>query len=193
MSVYKQLLQTVKNVVVGGTPEGLKPEEIVILPEGRVPHSFGQRCLTIHLTQLHGLTPKLAIRKKVITFGITLSQRIRDIPNDRFGEIAYMDTISMAAVLEDIIPLVESEDTFWALKTATDTIKLPDDTPRYMWEDTFKFLDMNLDPKHLYPSDFGTRAGNDKEQLYAKLAGYSMTAVFDSPVFQLTNSSIQCR
>jgi hypothetical protein len=158
-----------------------------------VPHSFGQRCLTIHLTQLHGLGQALSIRRRVITFGITLSQRIRDIPNDRYGDIAYMDTLSMASVLEDIIPLIESEDAFWELKAKADLILLPDESIKYMWENTFKFLDMNLDPKHLYPSDFGTRSGNDKEQLYSKIAGYSMTAVFDSPVFQLVNSTIQCR
>lgn len=180
--------------MVANAPDGLKPSVIKILPEGKVPHSWGQRCLTIHPTNLLGLTPKLLVRKRSITFAITLTQRVRDIPNDDFEGIAYLDETSMACVLEALIPTIESDALFAELKTAVDSIVIPSTViPMYQWENSFRFLSMNLDPRHLYPSDFGTRSGNDKEQLYDKIAGYSMTAVFESPVYFTTNSTLQCR
>lgn len=169
---------------------------------------MGQRWLTVHATKLEGLTPRKSIRKKAILFGVSLSQRIRDIPNDRFGEIAYMEALSMSDALEEVIALIESNTAFVAFKTALQTIKIPpsntnppydpelppSDLPaKYNISDSFSFISLNLDPQHLYPSDFLTRSGNDKEQLYDKLAGYRMTAVFDSPVVQLTYDPIQCK
>lgn len=134
------------------------------------------------------------IRKRVITFGLTLTQRVRDIPNDEFDEIAYLESASMSDVLDVLIPVIESEAAFQEFKTNLDTLLIPSTViPLYQLTDAFRFMSMNLDPKHLYPSDFGTRSGNDKKQLYDKIAGYSMTAMFESPVFQLTDSTIQCR
>ena len=85
---------------------------------------MGQRWLTIHGTNINGTTPKLSVRKKVILFGISLSQRVRDIPNDRFGEIVYMEDLSMAAALEELIPRIESEDFFQRFRTALDKVKV---------------------------------------------------------------------
>lgn len=169
---------------------GIKVEEIAILPEGKVPASMGQRFLTIHPTTLIGTTPELAIRRRVIDFGITISQRTRDTPNDRFGEIAYLEDLAMATVLEQIIPLIESEYCTQQFKNSLSEIVGP---LRYTIATDFKFRSMNLDPRHLYPNDFLTRNNkNDKEQLYDKVAGYSMTAIFESPQIQAKYSPIQC-
>jgi len=165
---------------------------------------MGQRWLTIHGTNINGTTPKLSVRKRVILFGVSLSQRVRDIPNDRLGEIAYIEELAMTGVLEDVIPLIESEDFFQRFRAALDVLKVlpvhltdPANTgaglPRYMLSDSFRFVSVNLDPQHLYPSDFLTRSGNDKEQLYDKIAGYRMTAVFESPEYQETYPPMQCK
>jgi len=169
---------------------------------------MGQRWLTIHPTLMEGVTRRASIRKRRILFGISLSQRIRDIPNDKFGTIAYTETLSMVDALEELIPIIESNTFFNIFKSTLDLIPiLPANTdppydplippsglpPRYQLSDSFVFVSMNLDPKHLYPSDFLTRSGNDKEQLYDKLAGYQMTAVFESPEFQETYPPLQCK
>lgn len=169
---------------------------------------MGQRWLTIHPTILEGVSRRLSIRKRRILFGISLSQRVRDIPNDRYGTIAYTEALSMITALEELIPFIESNIFFTTFKTALDAIPiLPSNTnppydplsppvglpPRYQLTDSFVFVSMNLDPKHLYPSNFLTRSGNDKEQLYDKLAGYQMTAVFESPEFQETYPPLQCK
>lgn len=203
MNVSAKLLQTVRDHLIANPPPGIKPIEISVIPEGRVPPSAGQRWLTVHGTTMTGLTPRKAIRKRAITFGISLTQRVRDIPNDRFGEIAYLEALSMTEALDEVIPLIESEDFFQVFKESLDEIKIPsslvasDNTatipPRYQLTDSFRFLTMNLDPQHLYPSDFHTRSGNDKEQLYDKIAGFRLTAVFESPEFQETYSPIQCK
>lgn len=169
---------------------------------------MGQRWLTIHPTMIEGVTRRASIRKHRILFGISLSQRIRDIPNDQFGTIAYTETLSMVDALEELIPVIESNAFFDIFKAALDLIPiLPINTsppydpffdttglpPRYQLSDSFVFVSLNLDPKHLYPSDFLTRSGNDKEQLYDKVAGYQMTAVFESPEFQETYPPLQCK
>ena len=109
----------------------------------------------------------------------------------------------MTEALEETLPLIESEDFFQIFKDALDEIKIPSYViatgnteplpPRYQLTDSFRFLTMNLDPQHLYPSDFLTRSGNDKEQLYDKIAGYRMTAMFESPEYQETYSPLQCK
>lgn len=159
---------------------------------------MGQRWLTVHGTDVRGTTPRKSIRKRVITFGVSLSQRVRDIPNDRFGEIAYLETLSMTEALDEIVPLIESERFMSVFQEKLDTIRIPafvdpNAPPRYQLSDSFRFLSYPLDPQHLYPSDFLTRSGNDKEQLYTKVAGYRMTAVFESPEIQETYPPYQCR
>lgn len=165
---------------------------------------MGQRWLTVHGTKIEGLTSRKSIRKRMMLFGVSLSQRVRDIPNDRFGEIAYLEALSMTEALDEVIPLIESEAMMQLFQTALNTIKIPianaDDNydisslpPRYYLSDSFRFLSMNLDPQHLYPSDFLTRSGNDKEQLYDKVAGYRMTVVFESPEWQEAYPPLQCK
>lgn len=175
---------------------------------------MGQRWLTLSGKRIIGTTPDLEIRKRRLEFVVYLSQRVRDQPNDRLGEIAYLESLAdgtksaMAAVIEYCIEYIESE-TFTALfKTELDTIPIPPTAttppydpssppaglpPKYQLSDAFQFLDANLDPVHLYPSDFLTRAGNDKEELYAKIAGYRMSATFNTPEYQETYSRINCR
>ena len=151
---------------------------------------MGQRFVTIHPTTLTGTTSEKAIRRNVIDFGITITQRVRDVPNDRFGELAYLEELSMSFVLEQTIPLIESEYTTQLFKTSLSEIVGP---IQYTIATDFKFRSINLDPKHMYPSDFATRNNrDDKAQLYAKVAGYSMTAVFESPQIQAKLSPIQC-
>lgn len=169
---------------------------------------MGQRWVTIHPVTYTGTTPLKSIRKRTISFGISISQRVRDIPNDRFGEIAYMESLAMASVLEDLIPVIESNTALTLFANALKQIKIspsqtdpaydPENPPsslpsKYQTSGSFIFHSMNLDPKHLYPSDFLTRAGNDKEQLYDKIAGYQFTAMFDSPPFEETYPPLQCK
>jgi hypothetical protein len=90
----------------------------------------------------------------------------------------------MITVLETIVQRVESLDMFIALEAAI--------SPIYQLSNSFIFESMNLDPIHLYPSDFETRAGNDKEELYDKIAGYRMTAMFASPEYQLSVNPLEC-
>lgn len=166
---------------------------MVILPEARIPADSGQRTLTIHPDKKTGVTPEWTLRKKVITFGVSLSQRIRDIPNDRFDEVTYMESMNMSAILEVIEDIIESEDMMTAFAEQLD-IDHPADEPIYQLSDTFRYLSTNFDPKHLYPSDYLTRnSKNDKEQLYDKLAGYRMTALFESPEIQRTSPLYACR
>ena len=149
---------------------------MVILPEARIPADSGQRTLTIHPDKKTGVTPEWTLRKKVITFGVSLSQRIRDIPNDRFDEVTYMESMNMTALADQL------------------ELDHPADEPIYQLSDSFRYLSTNFDPKHLYPSDYLTRnSKNDKEQLYDKLAGYRMTALFESPEIQRTSPLYACR
>jgi len=171
---------------------------------------MGQRWLTVYATSVMGTSPGQSIRKRRITFGISISQRVRDIPNDRFGSIAYTERYSMSEVIDYLIPTIESNSFHAVFKAALDTIPIPPYNtyppynpelpilpaglpPRYQLIDTFIFRSGSLDPEHLYPSDFLTRSGNDKEQLYDKVAGYKMSVVFDSPEYQETYPPLQCK
>jgi hypothetical protein len=151
---------------------------------------MGQRFLTIHPTTLTGTTQEKAIRRRVIDFGVTITQRIRDIPNDRFGELAYLEELSMSLVLEQVLTVIESEFTTQRFKDSLSEIVGP---IQYTIASGFRFRSINLDPKHMYPSDFATRNNkDDKAQLYDKISGYSMTAVFESPEYQAKLSPFQC-
>lgn len=167
--------------------------EIVILPEAKVPASNGQRTLTIHPDKKIGVTPEQTLRRKVITFGVSYSLRIRDIPNDKFDEVAYMEDLAMSSALEVVEHLIESEE-MQELFEAQLEADHPSDESVYQLSDTFRYITTNYDPLHLYPSDYLTRNNkNDKEQLYDKIAGIRMTALFDSPEVQLTNPLYACR
>lgn len=166
---------------------------MVILPEARIPADSGQRTLTIHPDKKTGVTPEWTLRKKVITFGVSLSQRLRDIPNDRFEEVTYMESMNMSAILEVIEDIIESEDMMTAFAEQLD-IDHPSDESIYQLSDTFRYLTTNYDPQHLYPSDYLTRNNkNDKQQLYDKIAGCRMTALFESPEIQRTSPLYACR
>lgn len=166
---------------------------MVILPEAKIPANHGQRTLTIHPIDKTGVTPEWTLRKKVINFGVSLSQRMRDIPNDRYDEVTYMEDMNMSAILEVIEDLIESEDMMEEF-TAQLEADHPSDESIYQLSDTFRYLNTNFDPKHLYPSDYLTRnSKNDKEQLYDKIAGYRMTAMFESPEIQRTSPLYACR
>lgn len=168
---------------------------------------MGQRHLIIHGKSIHPITPQASIRKRVIEFGITVVQRIRDHPNDRYGEIAYLEQFAMSDLLDAIIPIIESEETTSAfdlslsevigpeyVENGYDPEEIPPNLPRrYTISNTFIFRSANLDPIHLYPSEFVTRTGNRNDQIEQKLAGYSMTAIFDSPEIQENYSPIQCK
>lgn len=170
---------------------------------------MGQRFVSVHATRMEGVTPNKSIRKRTITFGVSLIQRTRDIPNDRYGYLAYYEELSCSNLLEDIIPLIESSAFFNIFITEVNKIKIPPsqvqgsydprDPPaglpaRYQFtEAAFKYISTNLDPIQLYPSDFLTRSGNDKEQLYDKVAGWRFTSLFESPPYMEWSSPIQCK
>lgn len=167
---------------------------MVILPEAKVPADSGQKTLTIHPEKNTGVSPELSIRKKVITFGVSLSLRIRDIPNDQFGEVAYMEQLAMSSILEQIEDIVESEDMMDAFIAQLESDHPSGDESIYQISDTFRHLNTNFDPRHLYPSDYLTRnSKNDKQQLYDKIAGIRMTALFESPEIQRTSPLYMCR
>jgi hypothetical protein len=97
----------------------------------------------------------------------------------------------MSSLLEQLLPIVESETTTQAFKLSLSEIEGP---IRYTIASDFKFITINADPKHLYPSNYITRNNrDDKEELYTKIAGYSMTAMFESPEYQAILSPVQCQ
>jgi len=189
-------------------PPGVKKEEVSILYEHKIPATAGARWITISLNREDATSINRLTRRRRIEFDISLSQRVRDIPNDRMDEILYMESLSMVDAMEPLIARIESETFFGKFKTLLGRIPIlpqnvnppyePDNPPlglppRYQLSDSFQFLTMNLDPRHLYPSDFLTRAGNDKEQLYDKVAGLQITLTFNSPEYQETYPSLQCK
>lgn len=194
MALLTSLLKSVHEVLKDNAINlGLKEAEIVILPEAKVPADSGQKTLTIHPDKKTGVTPEQTLRRKVITFGVSLSLRVRDIPNDRFDQVTYMEELAMSSVLETIEHIIESEN-MMDLFQAQLEIDHPSTEPIYQLSDSFRYLTTNYDPLHLYPSDYLTRnKKNDKEQLYDKIAGLRMTALFDSPEVQLTDPLYGCR
>lgn len=149
--------------------------------------------MTIHPDKKIGVTPEQTLRRKVITFGISYSLRVRDIPNDKFDQVAYMEELAMSSSLEIVEDLIESEEMMELFELQLETDH-PADEPIYQLSDTFRYISTNYDPLHLYPSDYLTRNNkNDKEQLYDKIAGIRMTALFDSPEIQRTSPLYACR
>lgn len=208
MTACKVLLEAVETAIKNNLPLGITDKEVSILPEGKVPASMGERHITIHPIALEGRNPAKQSRPRNYIFEVSVTSRMRKDPNDRFQEEAYIKEDSMANVMEELIGLVESNYMYTVFKTALDLIPIEpryvdppydlDNIPiglpsRYSVTGSFVFNSQNLDPKHLYPSDFLTRSGNDKEQLYDKIAGYQLSARFTSPSLYRTYNGIECK
>ena len=177
--------------------------------EGNPFPSSGERWVSIHARHTLATSPQHQIRRRYIELAVTLNQRCRNTPNDRWGYLAYLEehNSSMSMIMDDIIPRIESLVYNANLEIILSDILIPPECveggydpqsppdnipPRYqLLESIPQFIQANFDPVHLYPSDFWTRGlhetdsrqVNDKEQLYDKLAGFQMTAVFNSPTF----------
>jgi len=140
-----------------------------------VPFSYGQRWLVIYPTSIRDSSIiEGDFRKRRVAFSISLIQRIRDIPNDRFDSIAYMDQISMSDILEMSMEVIEQQATMQLLREELLLINT-----KYSVTEQFLMLNGGLDPVHLYPSFFG---GNTEDDITNKIAGYKMTFNFMSPL-----------
>lgn len=187
--LVKTLLLTVrdflKDKISEGTLEGVDSRTVYTLPEGRIPPSMGQRGICIHPQGVVDVSvPKGDVRRRRVRFGVSLIQRIRNIPNDRFDSTAYLETHSMSDVLEVVGDFVESPSLLALFKA---DIIAANDT-RLGVTDTFLMVDGQLDPVHLYPGFFG---GDSEEDHSQKIAGYKMTYYFLSPVVHKSISGCQ--
>lgn len=117
-------------------------------------------------------------RKRKLMFSVSLIQRIRNIPNDRFDTIAYMDAASMSDVLEMSMETIEQQGTMQLLKSELLLLNT-----KYSVTEQFLMVNGTLDPVHLYPSFFG---GNTEDDITNKIAGYKMTFNFTSPLISAT-------
>lgn len=194
----------------------VKEEEIGILPERKVPASSGQHFITISAGHLIGASPRQQLRKHIVEFSISISRRMRDQPNDRFELEAYDNPDAMVYWHENILALIESITALEYLEAQAATHRLTDeqvtdpllpevDRPS-IWNihgNFFSFHNLNTDPEHLYGSDYLTRGKKKvrgetrnitaKDETYAKIAGYRMTAYYEAPAISLVYSPLECR
>jgi hypothetical protein len=179
---------------------GIKGDQIGILPEGKVPASVGQRFLTIHAEQLvttyQGEWPA-----RSLNFAISIIQRIRDIPNDRFG-IIYTDPNGMAATHEAVTDAIVSLNMLDVIDELN-SVDTPEGEPAtYIISKNFRHTRTNLDPLHLYPSFFLTKpikgraspseVVSETDQLDDKIAGFRTVSYFASPIIRLADNPLSC-
>ena len=186
--LVKTLLQTVRDFLKDNISEGKLPgvdtRTVYTLPEGRIPVTMGQRGLCVHPQGVvDSSIPKGDIRRRRIRFGVSIIQRIRNVPDDRFDAPAYLDPNSMSDVLEVTGDLIESSPLLEAFK-----ININSSNSGRWVTDTFLMVDGVLDPVHLYPSFFGGDTESDHSD---KIAGYRMTYYFLSPVIHKSISGCQ--
>jgi hypothetical protein len=162
----------------------------MILPEMKCPSSAGQKFITISPTRLLKFSSTESWPRVVIHFNVALSQRIRNIPNDRFGTI-YTDDQEMTDIHNAIVNIIESLEMLEALRALVSpqpTIEDASIVTLYGITRRFVHHMTTLDPIHLYPSDFGTNTPG----LDAKIVGYRTYSTFSSPSFFLLDNPLTC-
>lgn len=169
----------------------LKEKEIEVLPEGRVPASAGQLFLSLSPTGLRRINVGDFSKKYRLNFRINLICRIRDIPNDEFGEV-YLDKLNYTGILEQVQTYVESLDMLQYLIEQATTELVPNyletDSTRQRWSVSGQFIHYStiLEPIHLYPGFFLTKSAKND----SKIAGYKFYSSFASPILtDLYNTS----
>lgn len=156
----------------------------------KCPSSAGQKFITISPTRLLKHNSGESWPRVVIHFNVALNQRIRNMPNDRFGNI-YTDDQEMTDIHNAIVNIIESLDMLNALKALASpqpTIEDPTLVPLYGITRRFVHYMTTLDPLHLYPSDYGTSTPG----LDSKIVGYRTYSSFSSPSFYLLDNPLSC-
>lgn len=179
--IVKAVVQTVYEELkarITSTPvTGIQHVEMGILPEGRIPASWGQRFLSVHAESVNTVAVTASnLRTRRVRFVTTLVQRLRDTPNDRFGGKAYTDVYSMSEILEIVSEVVENVSTLYRFQQY-----LIDESLPYQATGTFELESGVVDPIHLYPSFFTHISSEDTETESDKIAGYRMPFYFVSP------------
>jgi len=158
---------------------GIKPADIAILPEGKVPSIAGQRFVSVHAEAINTPNGNENWRKRQLRFNVTVIRRIRDIPADRFG-IIYIDRKELANTHEVIMTLIESLAMFQELVATFSG-------HGYSITGTFGHKYTNLNPVHLYPGFF-----NSEDETTDKIAGYRTYSSFVTPFFRLNTNPLSC-
>lgn len=184
--LVKAVTETVYARLTSSTIPGVTHIEKGILPEGRIPASYGQQFLCVSPEQVYDVTGDTSgtIRRRQVRFIVTLVKRIRNYPNDRFGEVAYTEQNSMVETLDTVVDVIENYLTFTTLRSALISAGVS-----YGLSGTFTFATGTVDPIHLYPSFFlaASETGDDSTD---KIAGYRMPYYFTSPIFTKSVGSV---
>jgi hypothetical protein len=178
----------------------------MILPEGRVAPSVGERAVVLSINRIVTINPDQFLRKKRVQFQIHVIHRIRSIPNDRFGCI-YIDDNDLAHIHDAIVEQIESYTAYTSLKTLAASEKLTDTfvtTPgvpegeeanrpeRFSVTRTFIHHTTHLDPIHLYASYFLSKSDQTPSRNSNRIAGYRTYSSFTSPVFTPNHNPLNC-
>lgn len=173
---------------------GIKPEEIVVLPEGQAPPSMGERHLIISPESIQTIRTDSDYRGKIVYFKVYHIQRMRATPNDRQG-ILYLDAHELHDTQEVIEDTIQSMAMFNALNTLVVTTQetwIPDinevNQKFFSIARTFVHRMTTLNPIHLYPGYFHTKPSAEN----SKIAGYKTYQSFQSPVFYPVSSPLTC-
>ena len=158
---------------------GIRPADISILPEGKVPAIAGQRFITAHAESITTLNPIENWRKRQLRFNVTVIRRIRDIPADRF-DLIYTKENELSNTHEILMTLIESLAMFTSLVNAFAA-------QNYSITGTFTHKYTQLNPIHLYPGFF-----NSSDESVDKIAGYRTYSSFTSPVFRKNTNPLTC-
>jgi len=184
MSPCKIIADVVLKRLQESTIPGIQSEEILVLPEGRVPASMGQRWITVSPTSVRTVTQD-NFRPEVVGFQVVLVQRIRDTPNDRFG-IIYGDPAEMHDIHNSIKNLIQS---LAMLRELEVYLNAKENSPRTVnYSRQFNHLITILDPIHLYPGYFLSKPSSDS----AKIAGFKTYSSFTSPRFYPIINPLGC-
>jgi hypothetical protein len=167
---------------------GIKPEEIVILPEGQAPPSMGERHLIISLESTQTVRTDSDYRGKMVLFKVHHIQCMRAIPNDRQG-ILYTNENEVNDAQETIEDAIQSIVMFNELQTLVETTQTEDvKQKKFSISRAFIHRMTTLNPIHLYPGWFHAKPSSED----SKIAGYRHYQSFQSPVFFPINSPLTC-
>ena len=190
-------MQTVENALKNDAnrPSKLAVNSIDVAPEEMAYPTSGQYSLRVSPNFITTHSPESMIRIKSIEFAIAVIGRVRDLPEDRFGNIYLEETHSLSDMLEFAINVIETTTVGLAWQTA---LNAKSSNQYELRESAPVLLSATYDPIHLYSSDFFTRKLNsqgnidEKMEEREKISGFKLNARFRSPKFSLTDNPIGC-
>lgn len=167
---------------------GIKPEEIIILPEGRPPATMGERYIVISPESIMTVNPNSDFRGEVVYFRINLIQRMRATPNDRFG-IVYTSNGELHDTHQTITDSIQSIEMFTLLRDLiTQTENTNPEQKRFSIAKTFVHRMTTLNPTHLYPGFFLSQPSSATD----KISGYMTYQTLQSPTFYPVSNPLSC-